>query len=201
MTDTLTLGVLLFEDVKDLDLVGPWEVLGLWASPIASSPGQLLAVGPDAGAVVVCSKGLRLAADCGTTTAPPLDVLVHPGGLGTRTLVRDDRHPNWPRGLHEGGTVLVSVCTGSPVPAAAGLPAGRPATTHHHYLDDLTKIDGLVDGRARDRYVDDGDVISSAGVSAGIDMALHLVALPGGAEASGATRAGIQYGAPAGRGI
>ncbi|MCZ0985282.1 DJ-1/PfpI family protein [Streptomyces diastatochromogenes] len=201
MTDTLTIGVLLFDDVEELDVVGPWEVLGFWASHIASSPVQLLAVGPDAGAVVVCSKGLRLVADCGTNTAPPLDVLVHPGGNGTRTLVRDEGHLHWLRSLHERGTVLASVCTGSLVLAAAGLLAGRPATTHQHYLDKLTTIDGTVDVRAWERYVDDGDIVSSAGVSAGIDMALHLVTRFGGAEASAATCAGIQYEAPAGKGV
>ncbi|MFJ3308267.1 DJ-1/PfpI family protein [Streptomyces sp. NPDC086549] len=99
------------------------------------------------------------------------------------------------RDLHQRGTVLASVCTGSLVLATAGLLAGRPAT-HRDYLDKLAKTDGTVDVRARDRYVDDGDVVTSAGVSAGIDMALHLVARFGGVQASEATRAGIQYEAP-----
>ncbi|WP_328935030.1 MULTISPECIES: DJ-1/PfpI family protein [unclassified Streptomyces] len=195
MSDTLTIGVLLFDDVEELDVVGPWEVLGFWASHIASTPVRMLAVGPEAG-VVRGSKGLGLIADHTATDVPAFDVLVHPGGNGTRALVKDSAHLEWLRHLHTQGTVLASVCTGSLVLAAAGLLAGRPATTHRDYLDRLAKIDPSVDVRTRDRYVDDGDIVTSAGVSAGIDMALHLVARYGGAEAGELTRAGIQYEAP-----
>ncbi|MEU2736130.1 DJ-1/PfpI family protein [Streptomyces sp. NPDC007095] len=195
MSDTLTIGVLLFEDVEELDVVGPWEVLGFWAAHIASSPVQVLAVGPEAG-VVRGSKGLGLVADRALADAPPLDVLVHPGGNGTRALVKDAAHLEWLRSLREQGTVLASVCTGSLVLAAAGLLAGRPATTHRDYLDKLATTDPSVDVRTRERYVDDGDIVTSAGVSAGIDMALHLVTRYGGSEAGELTRAGIQYEAP-----
>ncbi|GAB2964438.1 hypothetical protein GCM10023080_026950 [Streptomyces pseudoechinosporeus] len=88
------------------------------------------------------------------------------------------------------------MCTGSLVLAAAGLLAGRAATTHRDYLDKLAKIDGSVDVRAGERYVDDGDIVTSAGVSAGIDMALHLVGRLDGVEASEQTRHGIQYETP-----
>ncbi|MFK4098776.1 DJ-1/PfpI family protein [Streptomyces sp. NPDC019531] len=195
MTDTLTIGVLLFEDVEELDAVGPWEVLGFWASHVASSSVRVLALGPDAG-VVRGSQGLGLVADHALGEAPRLDVLVHPGGGGTRALVKDTAHLEWLRGLHERGTVLASVCTGSLVLAAAGLLAGRPATTHRDFLDKLAKIDPSVEVRKRERYVDDGDIVTSAGVSAGIDMALHLVARYDGAEACELTRAGMQYEAP-----
>lgn len=195
MSDTLTIGVLLFEDVEELDMVGPWEVLGFWAAHIASSPAQVLAVGSEVG-VVRGSKGLGLVADHAVADAPPLDVLVHPGGNGTRALANDTAHLEWLRHLHEQGTVLASVCTGSLVLAAAGLLAGRPATTHRDYLDKLAKIDPSVDVRTPDRYVDDGDIVTSAGVSAGIDMALRLVTRFGGSEVSELTRAGIQYEAP-----
>lgn len=195
VSDTLTIGVLLFDDVEELDVVGPWEVLGFWASHIASSPVRVLTVGPEAG-VVRGAKGLGLVVDHAVTDVPAFDVLVHPGGNGTRTLVKDTAHLEWLRHLHAQGTVLASVCTGSLVLAAAGLLAGRPATTHRDYLDRLAKIDPSVDVRTRDRYVDDGDIVTSAGVSAGIDMALHLVARYGGPEAGELTRAGIQYEAP-----
>ncbi|MDX3746438.1 DJ-1/PfpI family protein [Streptomyces sp. AK08-02] len=195
MSDPLTIGVLLFEDVEELDMVGPWEVLGFWAAHIASSPVRVLAVGPEAG-VVRGSQGLGLVADHSVTGVPPLDVLVHPGGNGTRALAEDTAHLEWLRRLHGQGTVLASVCTGSLVLAHAGLLAGRPATTHRNYLDKLAEIDPSVDVRARERYVDDGDIITSAGVSAGIDMALHLVNRLGGSEEGELTRAGIQYEAP-----
>ncbi|MFD3307277.1 DJ-1/PfpI family protein [Streptomyces sp. NPDC058694] len=190
--DALTLGVLVFEDAEELDVVGPWEVLGFWAAHIASRPVRVLTVGQGAG-VVRCAKGLGLVAGHELATAPPLDLLVHPGGDGTRALAKDGPHLAWLRELHQQGTVLASVCTGSLVLAAAGLLTGRPATTHRGYLDKLAKIDPTIDVHAGQRYVDDGDIITSAGVSAGIDMALHLVHRLDGAEASEQTRDGIQY--------
>ncbi|GHD77240.1 hypothetical protein GCM10010317_094870 [Streptomyces mirabilis] len=145
--DTLTIGVLLFEGAEELDVAGPWEVLGFWAAHIASSPVRVLTLGPRAG-VVRCAKGLGLVADHDLTTAPPLDLLVHPGGDGTRSLVKEELHLAWLRELRRQGTVLASVCTGSLVLAAAGLLADRPATTHRNHLDKLAKIDSSVDLRA-----------------------------------------------------
>jgi transcriptional regulator GlxA family with amidase domain len=88
---------------------------------------------------------------------------------------------------------MTSVCTGSLVYAAAGLLSGRPATTHRAALDELAVADPSVELRPHDRYVDDGDVISSAGVSAGIDMALHLVRRLAGEDRAREVRRGIQY--------
>jgi transcriptional regulator GlxA family with amidase domain len=88
---------------------------------------------------------------------------------------------------------MTSVCTGALVYAAAGLLAGRPATTHRNSLDLLTKLDPSIDVRPEDRFVDDGDVITSAGVSAGIDMALHLVDRLAGTDRAREVRRGIQY--------
>ena len=88
---------------------------------------------------------------------------------------------------------MTSVCTGSLVYAAAGLLAGRPATSHWSTLDTLAALDPSIDVRPDDRFVDDGDVITSAGVSAGIDMALHLVVRLAGADRARQVRRGIQY--------
>lgn len=193
--DTLTIGLLLFEEAEELDVAGPWEVLGFWADHIASRPVRLVTLAPRAG-VVRCAKGLNVVAEHDLDTAPSLDLLVHPGGNGTRALVKDEPHLTWLRELHRRGTVLTSVCTGSLVLAAAGLLAGRPATTHRNHLEKLARLDGSVDVREEVRYVDDGDIVTSAGVSAGIDMALHLVGRLDSAEASERTRHGIQYEAP-----
>jgi transcriptional regulator GlxA family with amidase domain len=89
--------------------------------------------------------------------------------------------------------MLTSVCTGSLVYAAAGLLAGRPATTHWASLDLLGELDPTIEVRRHDRFVDDGDVVTSAGVSAGIDMALHLLARLGGIERAKEIRRYIQY--------
>ena len=120
-------------------------------------------------------------------------VLVMPGGHGTRALMRDDDMLDRLRALAAGGTLMTSVCTGALVFAAAGLLRGRPATTHHENLDELAAADPSIQVRGDERFVDDGEVITSAGVSAGIDMALHLVARLAGADAARAVRRGIQY--------
>lgn len=88
---------------------------------------------------------------------------------------------------------MTSVCTGSLVYAAAGLLSHRPATTHWASLDTLAELDPSIDVRADERFVDDGDVVTSAGVSAGIDMALHLVDRLAGTDRAREVRRGIQY--------
>jgi transcriptional regulator GlxA family with amidase domain len=97
------------------------------------------------------------------------------------------------RSMHDAGTLMTSVCTGALVYAAAGLLRGRPATTHHENLDELAALDPTIEIRAGDRFVDDRDVITAAGVSAGIDMALHLVARLDSVDAARRVRSGIQY--------
>jgi transcriptional regulator GlxA family with amidase domain len=125
--------------------------------------------------------------------APPLDVLIHPGGQGTRRLLRDPAHLDWVRAQRATAPLLASVCTGSLVYAAAGVLTGRLATTHWASLDLLSELDPTIRTDADARFVDDGDVITSAGVSAGIDMALHLVARFAGDERAREVRRGIQY--------
>jgi len=112
---------------------------------------------------------------------------VHPGGDGTRALAKDTAHLDRLRDPHRQGTVPASVCTGSLVFAAAGLLQGRPATTHWNHVETLAKLDTTVEVRGNERYVDDGDVVTSAGVSAGIDMAL---------EAAAEVRKGMRYARP-----
>jgi transcriptional regulator GlxA family with amidase domain len=127
--------------------------------------------------------------------ASPLlpEVLVHPGGVGTRPMLRDVEHLDWVRKQRATVPLLTSVCTGSLVYAAAGLLAGRPATTHWASLELLKELEPTVDLRPDDRYVDDGDLITSSGVSAGIDMALHLVARLASVERAREVRRYIQY--------
>jgi len=187
----LRVGIVVFDDAEELDVVGPYDVLTSWAAHSALRP-EVLTFSAD-GAGVRCAKGLRLLPDTSRDEVGPLHVLVHPGGRGTRTLVRDHEHLAWLRAVRAETMLMTSVCTGALVYAAAGLLAGRPATTHWAALDELVQLDPsvLVDTEAR--YVDDGDVVTSAGVSAGIDMALHLVARLDSDDAARAVRRGIQY--------
>jgi transcriptional regulator GlxA family with amidase domain len=186
------IGIVLFDGVEELDAVGPWEVLSYWTHAFPDDGYAVFTLSP-AGGQVQCKKGLRVLADHSFADAPPVEVLVHPGGQGTRTLLRDPAHLDWVRGQRAKVQLLTSVCTGALVYAAAGLLAGRPATTHWSDLEELAGLDPTIQLRPDDRFVDDGDVITAAGVSAGIDMALHLVARLAGVQRARQIRRGIQY--------
>lgn len=170
---TATIGVFLFEGTEELDWAGPWEVLGTWAQ-FWPEEAQLFSVGTEAGPIR-CAKGLRVVAEHSWETAPDIDVLVYPGGVGTMAHLKDGAILGWVRSLAAAGTLMTSVCTGSLVYAAAGVLAGLPATSHWASLDHLAGLDATIEVRPADRFVDAGGVVTAAGVSAGIDMALHLV--------------------------
>ena len=120
-------------------------------------------------------------------------MLVVPGGDGTRPLLGDERWRGRLRALADGGALVTSVCTGALVLADAGLLDGRPATTYWQQLDLLASLGTDIDVRGDERFVDDGNVVTAAGVSAGIDMALHLVARLHSEERARQVRRAIQY--------
>ncbi len=186
------IGILLFDGVEELDAVGPWEVLAHWTRNHPVDGYAACCLSRD-GRPVTAAKGLGLGAHHGLRDAPALEVLVHPGGAGTRPLLRDAAHLDWIGEQRAAVPLMTSVCTGALVYAAAGLLRGRPATTHWAALDELRALDPSVQVREDERWVDDGDVITSAGVSAGIDMALHLVARLAGRDRARQVRRAIQY--------
>jgi transcriptional regulator GlxA family with amidase domain len=186
------IGIALFENAEELDFAGPWEVLGAWATQWPEDGVEVLTVA-DTLEPVRCAKGLRVLPDSTWKTAGQLDVLVYPGGMGTRPQLGDEQVRDRLRGLAADGTLMTSVCTGSLVYADAGLLDGRPATTYWAQLDLLGSLGGDIDVRGNERFVDDGDVVTAAGVSAGIDMALHLVARLHSPERARDVRRYIQY--------
>jgi transcriptional regulator GlxA family with amidase domain len=186
------IGIVLFDDVEELDAIGPWEVFAAWAKFFPDDGYEVSCLSPNGG-LVTANKGLTIAAHHSFADAPSYEVLLHPGGQGTRPLMRDEAHLEWVKQQRAAVPLMTSVCTGSLVYAAAGLLSGRPATTHWASLDLLTATDPTIDVRPDDRYVDDGDVVTSAGVSAGIDMALHLVRRLVSEERAREVRRYIQY--------
>jgi transcriptional regulator GlxA family with amidase domain len=187
-----SIGLLLFDGVEELDAVGPWEVLARWTQEHPADGWRIYCLSPG-GADVLGAKNLRLGAHYALDDAPALDVLIHPGGFGTRQLLRDPAHLDWIRAQRAAVALMASVCTGSLVYAAAGLLTGRRATTHWASLNLLSELDPTVIPDVDARFVDDGDLVTSAGVSAGIDLALHLVARFAGTERAQAVRRGMQY--------
>lgn len=187
----LRVGILLFDDVEELDAVGPFDVLAVWQQYSALRP-RVLTFSRD-GLPVRCAKGLRVVPDHSMADIGTLHVLIHPGGKGTRPLAVDAEHLAWLRTTRATTPLMTSVCTGALCLAAAGLLAGRPATTHWAAVDELAAIDPSVQIDTEARFIDDGDVVTSAGVSAGIDMALHLVARLESVAVARTVRRHLQY--------
>jgi transcriptional regulator GlxA family with amidase domain len=176
--------ILIFDGITALDAVGPYEVLGRppgWEVEfVAKQPGE---VRTDSGA-------LGLSADKCLDEVERTDILLVPGGKGNRPLLQDEEVLHWVRQLHEGSAWTTSVCTGSLVLGAAGLLEGRRATCHWLSLEKLRDYGAEP---VRERWVEDGKLLTAAGVSAGIDMALHLVGREAGTEAAQAVQLGIEY--------
>ncbi|HVM66647.1 MAG TPA: DJ-1/PfpI family protein [Acidimicrobiales bacterium] len=186
------IGIALFDGVEELDWVGPWEVLRTWQEYWPDDGVSVFTAAHTDGAIT-CAKGMRAVPDHRWDWAPRIDVLVYPGGRGTRAQLGDEPMREWLRATARTASLMTSVCTGSLVFADAGLLDGRPATTHWGSLELLAKLGRDIDVRPDDRFVDDGDIITASGVSAGIDMALHLVARLHSAERSREVRRSIQY--------
>ncbi|GAB3978220.1 DJ-1/PfpI family protein [Actinoallomurus acanthiterrae] len=183
-----TYGLLLFDGVEELDFVGPWEVFT--ASSMlrdGADTAVTIAERPDP---VRCNKGLRVLADHSFGDHPPLDVLLVPGGNGTRREVSNPTLIDWLR--RADASWVTSVCTGALLLHEAGHARGRKVATHHAFEDTLESRGDVTVVRDA-RYVVDGNLVTSQGVSAGIDMALWLVGRLHGREHARAVRRYIQY--------
>ncbi len=177
----MRVSILIFDGITVLDAVGPYDVL-------RHVPGwEISFIGKERGEVRSEDGGLGLTADHLLAERPEADILLVPGGAGTRALAEDAEVLDWVRQVDAGTRWTTSVCTGSLVLGAAGLLQGRRATGHWLYLEPLRDHGAEPIGG---RWVEDGKVITAAGVSAGIDMALHLV----GREVSPAVAQAIQLG-------
>lgn len=188
----LSIAIVLFPGAEELDWVGPWEVLSGWAGGWPSDEVQVFTV---AGTTepIRCARGARALADHTWDTAPSYDLMLWPGGPGVRALLGDDAVRKRVRSAAEAGVVLTSVCTGALVLADAGVLDDRPATTYWSSFEHLVQLGTNIEPRPDDRFVDDGQVVTAAGVSAGIDMALHLVRRFSGLERAREVRRFIQY--------
>jgi putative intracellular protease/amidase len=180
----MKIAVPIFDKITALDAIGPYEVL-------SRLPGaELVFVSFVTGPVRTDNGMLALNADATLEDLPDPDVLVFPGGFGTRPLMHDERMLDWVRRAHETTTWTTSVCTGSLVLAAAGLLDGLEATTHWAAMDLLARYGAKPTGR---RVVEQGKIVTAAGVSSGIDMALLLAARIAGDTVAQAIQLGIEY--------
>jgi len=183
------IGILIFNDVEELDFVGPWEV---FTSAAAGRPDDRVVTIAPTKEAVRCAKGLRVLPDHGFDDAPALDLLLVPGGQGTRREVDNPVLIDWIRAVAPDCSWVTSVCTGALLLHEAGPARGRRVTTHWGFVESLRER-GDVTVLERVRYVRDGKLVTAAGVSAGIDMALWLVGQLHGAEYARSIQRYIEY--------
>lgn len=166
-----TFGILFFDDFEELDAVGPWEVFGVAVEEAAQD--RLIAISKD-GNPVRGRKGLKVAVDYSLADCPKLDVILVPGGEGTKRLLEEPEILAW---INERGRAAIwatSVCTGARLMIKSGLAKGKRVTTLSSAIEELRGW-GEAEVLSGPRYVRDGNVVTSAGVSAGIDMALWVI--------------------------
>jgi transcriptional regulator GlxA family with amidase domain len=175
---TLKLGILIFDDAEELDFVGPWEVFTM-ANEVAERENIAKPFAPvmiaQKDAPVLCRKGMIVTPHATTANCGKLDILLIPGGQGTRQQVNDKVLLDWIAKTAAGCQWVTSVCTGALLLAAAGPAKGKRVTTHWGFVEQLRARGEVAEVLERVRYVRDGNVVTAAGVSAGIDMALWLV--------------------------
>jgi transcriptional regulator GlxA family with amidase domain len=184
MRSLVKTSILIFDGLTALDAVGPYEVLG-------RPPGwEVEFVGKERGEVRTDTGHLGLSADRSLSEVQQADIVLIPGGKGNRPLLGDEEVLDWLRRLDRQSTWTTSVCTGSLVLGAAGLLEGRRATGHWLFLEKLREYGAEP---VSERWVEDGKLLTAAGVSAGIDMALHLLGREAGPEVAQAVQLGIEY--------
>jgi len=174
----IDIGILIFDDVEELDFVGPWEVWNM-VNTVRSYRGEEEAfrvrlISPDGGQVRAV-KGMRVLADASIDDVKSLDIICIPGGIGARALIQDESVIDWIKSIAPNCQWVTSVCTGAFALSKAGLTTGKRLATYWGAFEEFKALglEGTLVPHVR--YVRDGNVLTSAGVSAGIDMSLWLV--------------------------
>ena len=199
MVSRVQVGILLFDGVEILDFAGPFEVFSRTRlvpgvesrRSEASAPFRVFTVARHPGPIST-TGGLRVLPDRDFASTEPVDLLVVPGGFGTRALLDEPEVLDWIRRTAASARQVASVCTGALLLARAGLLSHRRATTHWGALDLLASLDPTITVEPGLRVVEDG-IVTSAGVAAGIDMALRLVETMYGQEVADETARYIEY--------
>lgn len=175
---TTSIGILIFEDVEVLDFCGPFEAFSV-ATALNDHADeaklfQVHVIAETAG-IVSCRNGLQVKPEYTIAAHPPLDIVLIPGGRGTRTQITNQPILDWVASQAATVSLTTSVCTGAFLLAATGLLDGKSATTHWGSIDWLRENYPSVTVLDDQRWVDEGNIVTSAGVSAGIDMSLHVI--------------------------
>lgn len=167
-------GIFLFDDIELLDFAGPYEVFSVTAELNEFRLFKVFSVTKD-GTGIKTVNGLRVTPDFGFADHPPVDILVVPGGFGTRAAMKDAAVLDWVRKVSAGATITMSVCSGARILGALGLLDGLAAVTHHTVIEHLREIAPAAVIETDKRFTDNGRIMTSGGISAGIDLSLHIV--------------------------
>jgi transcriptional regulator GlxA family with amidase domain len=184
--------ILLFDDVEVLDFAGPFEVFAVTDELSGYETFNVFTVADGAG-TVRARNGLKVVPHYTLEQCPPPHVLIIPGGFGTRALLRKPAFLEWVRVRARTAELTLSVCTGALVLAQLGLLDGLKATTHHECLGLLRELAPAAQVVDDERFVDNGSILTAAGISAGIDCSLHVIQRLLGAHAATATARYMEY--------
>lgn len=192
MNTTCNLAILIFDDAEALDFCGPFEAFSVTGQNEEPRPFNVYLVAEQM-RPILARNGLSVNPHYTIADCPPPDIILVPGGLGTRREMHNETLIDWIRRQAERVELVLSVCTGALMLAKAGLLDGLEATTHHGAIDLLRKVAPRTIVHTDRRYVDNGKIILSAGISAGIDMSLYVVSRLLGEERARETARHMEY--------
>ena len=187
-----TVAILLFNDVEVLDFAGPFEVFSVTSELNENQPFRVGTVG-ETGETIRAKNGLSVNPEYSLSNCPPADILIIPGGIGSREAMTRPAILDWIKTCYEKAELVLSVCTGSLILAKTGLLEGLKATTHHHAYDLLREVAPKTEVVENQRYVGEGKILTAGGISAGIDLSLYVVAKLLGQEAALNTAEYMEY--------
>lgn len=186
------IGMFLFNDVQLLDFAGPYEVFSDAAS-ISDGLASVFTV-TENGMSVKSKNGLTVVPDYGFSDHPPIDILVVPGGQGTKAEICKDTVLEWVRNNSQKAGLTMSVCTGARILGKIGLLDGKEAVTHHGSVEDISRLAPEAIFRKDKRFIRSGRILTAGGISAGIDAALYVVGTYFGEDVARKTKIRMEYG-------
>ena len=192
MTERRKIGIVIFDDVEVLDFCGPFEVFSVTGGREGLDPFEVFTVAQES-RPITARGGLSVNPSYSFASCPRPDILLVPGGFGTRREMKNAKMLAWLREQSASTELILSVCSGSLLLARAGLLHGLTATTHHAAIDELRNVSSSISIDSSRRFIDNGQVIISAGISAGIDMSLYVVARLLGREQAMETARYMEY--------
>lgn len=174
MKKKLKLGIIAFRDMEVLDFAGPFEVFSVANQLSDYTLLEIQVIGLDS-SLVLAKNGLKIMPDCSIMDVPNLDILIIPGGDGSKEFIENTEGMSWVQTIEQHAEILATVCSGARIVAKMGLLQGKTFTTHAEVFEDILAIDPSAIPVKNVRFVGHDKVMTAAGVAAGIDLSLHIV--------------------------